>query len=312
MKKFLLLIFLLISSFSFSQVSESYFIPSKEFQSNTLEKTTSVNAVSSTCATPDGAMLLATSVSSYNWLDSNGYCFSVGPEKTFTMCFTFTSVGTAVSLNSGYSATGCFSITFSGFNFYTCAPSCTSVGTGLIFSGLTPGQCYTWCFSGSCTGFGSGIGFTKVCPYWMNTTPLPITLLSFICMAEKNQNTILWKTETETNNNYFELERSIDGTNFETINKTKGAGNSTTEKNYSYVDYNFKNVTNYYRIKQVDYNGASETFNIIAVDNTLNPSKTVIKRITMLGTEVSEGYEGIYIEIYSDGSYNKKCCITNN
>jgi hypothetical protein len=310
MKRFLIILFVILCSCSFSQVSESFYLPSNSLQKYA-EKTTSINAVSSACSTPDGTMLIATSVSSFGWLDTNGYCFSIGPQKNFTMCFTFNSVGTSVRLNSGYSTTGCFSITFSGFNFYTCAPSCTSVGTGSTFSGLTPGQCYTWCFSGNC-GPGPGPGFSKVCPYWMNTSPLPITLISFICMSEKGQNSILWKTETETNNDYFELQRSIDGINFEIIAKIKGAGNSMSEKNYSYIDYDFKKAINYYRIKQVDYNGASETFNIIAVDNTESITKTVVKRISVLGTEVNEGYEGIYIEIYSDGSFTKKCCIINN
>jgi hypothetical protein len=263
------------------------------------------------CSSPDGSTLIISSVpSGYAWLDANGYCYSIGPEMNFTMCFTFTSTGTDVSLNSGYSSAGCFSTTFSGFSLYTCSPACTLVGTGLTFSGLTAGQCYTWCFSGTCGGFGPG--FTSICPYWENTTPMPIELISFTGAVSGGKNILNWKCATEVNNDYFSVERSVDGAVFQQIGKVKGAGNSMVPTSYTYADATFDKTANYYRIRQVDFNGNGKYYNIVELDDEGATAPILVSRINVLGQEVQDGYLGIYIEIYNDGTRIKKCCDPEN
>jgi hypothetical protein len=138
---------------------------------------------------------------------------------------------------------------------------------------------------------------------------LPIELLNFSGQCKNGANNLTWSCATETNNDYFVIERSIDGMNFDEVARIDGAGNSTQQTNYSYSDESFvKDTINYYRLKQVDYNGASEYFNIIAIDDERQKMPTLVKRINTLGEEVKDGYNGMYIEIYSDGSYIKKCC----
>jgi hypothetical protein len=88
------------------------------------------------------------------------------------------------------------------------------------------------------------------------TNPLPIELLSFT--AEKNESSVLlrWTTATEVNNDYFELEKSTDAINFQAFAKIKGAGYSNQLLNYSHEDKHPYRGYSYYRLKQVDYDGA--------------------------------------------------------
>lgn len=100
-----------------------------------------------------------------------------------------------------------------------------------------------------------------------NTTPLPIELLSNEATCSDKNVVIKWATATETNNNYFTIERSIDGINFIDIGTVAGAGNSISVLNYSFTDYNSFNGISYYRLKQTDYNGDNKSFDIITADN---------------------------------------------
>ena len=98
---------------------------------------------------------------------------------------------------------------------------------------------------------------------------LPITLVSFT--GNKNDATSIalqWSTSTETNNDYFEIMRSTDGTNFTSVGTVDGAGTSTTVQNYSFTDSGLGNGTYYYKLKQVDFNSSFSYSSTI--DVTLN------------------------------------------
>jgi hypothetical protein len=95
---------------------------------------------------------------------------------------------------------------------------------------------------------------------------LPISLLSFDAKKDKNNNVRLdWSTASEVNNDYFTIERSVDGENFTPIGTVKGFGNTNTTRNYSLLDKNPEVGINYYRLKQTDFDGRFEYFNIVAV-----------------------------------------------
>ena len=64
-----------------------------------------------------------------------------------------------------------------------------------------------------------------------------------------------WQTTSEINNNYFTIERSVDAQSWEAVTKVNGAVNSSTVKNYSFVDKNPYTGVSYYRIKQTDLDG---------------------------------------------------------
>lgn len=96
-------------------------------------------------------------------------------------------------------------------------------------------------------------------------TSLPIELISFTSNTKANSIELIWATASETNNDYFSIEHSIDGINFDIIETIEGAGNSTSTIDYSTVDYNTIYGTSYYRLKQTDYDGQFAYSDIISV-----------------------------------------------
>ncbi|QEC67318.1 T9SS type A sorting domain-containing protein [Panacibacter ginsenosidivorans] len=94
---------------------------------------------------------------------------------------------------------------------------------------------------------------------------LPINLLSFTAEKSGKQAVQLkWSTSNEINNQYFEIQRSSNGTNFTTIGKLNALINSSSVKQYNFTDAKAGNI-NYYRLKQVDINGQAHYSAIIRV-----------------------------------------------
>lgn len=100
-------------------------------------------------------------------------------------------------------------------------------------------------------------------------SPLPVELISFNGKLINDKVKLTWKTASEINSDYFLVQRSIDGINFETIGKVSAQGNSSSIVNYDFVDTNPTEGNNYYRLKQVDYNREYEYFKTVVI-NTLN------------------------------------------
>ncbi len=104
-------------------------------------------------------------------------------------------------------------------------------------------------------------------PIWYTklTSPLPIELLSFTGRATPKGNLLEWSTATELNNDYFTLERSKNGTEFEELVKIAGAGSSLSQLDYNYTDATAPIGINYYRLKQTDYDGSFSFSRIISI-----------------------------------------------
>lgn len=95
---------------------------------------------------------------------------------------------------------------------------------------------------------------------------LPIELFEFGGVNILNYNKLYWSTSSEQNNDYFTLERSINGVDWVVISKINGSGNSTSLISYEYKDYDYvKTNINYYRLSQTDYDGTKEYFKTIAI-----------------------------------------------
>ncbi len=126
----------------------------------------------------------------------------------------------------------------------------------LLVDGFTPSaQPFTLSWAGT-----AGLSCTPVV--------LPIELINFSGKPYGKQNIIEWSTATEINNDFFTLEKSNNGIDFEILTTVKGAGMSSETKNYIATDQNpFSNIT-YYRLKQTDYNGKFSYSEIIAIENT--------------------------------------------
>ena len=101
------------------------------------------------------------------------------------------------------------------------------------------------------------------------SNPLPIDLLTFIGKYYYGSTYLTWVTASEINNNYFEIQRSLDADNFEFVGTVLGAGNSIENLNYNYFDdlnkFNIKQNIIYYRLKQIDFDGKSSLSKIISI-----------------------------------------------
>jgi hypothetical protein len=98
-----------------------------------------------------------------------------------------------------------------------------------------------------------------------NGSPLPVELLNFTATAEDEIVHLNWTTASEINNAWFEVERSADAVDFESILQQVGAGNSSLIRNYQDLDKQPLLGVSYYRLKQVDFNGDYSYSDIIPV-----------------------------------------------
>lgn len=96
---------------------------------------------------------------------------------------------------------------------------------------------------------------------------LPVTLLYFTGERLDHENVLLkWETGGEVNNDYFQLERTLNpGVGFETVGTIKGRGTTSSNMSYQSVDRNDYNTYTYYRLKQVDLDGKFHHSTIISV-----------------------------------------------
>lgn len=101
-----------------------------------------------------------------------------------------------------------------------------------------------------------------------SASPLPIELLNFQCqLIKSNQVQLKWSTASEYHSDHFNIERSEDGINFETIGKIQAAGISTSLKEYQYLDEFAKKAMSYYRLKSIDADGSYKFSEICSVNN---------------------------------------------
>ena len=99
---------------------------------------------------------------------------------------------------------------------------------------------------------------------------LPIELLSFYATPKTQSILVEWSTAAEVNNDFFTIEKSRDGTAFESVATVNGAGNSSSERSYSTEDTDPWEGLSYYRLKQTDFNGFTVAFELVTVTYQLN------------------------------------------
>lgn len=95
---------------------------------------------------------------------------------------------------------------------------------------------------------------------------LPVDYTFFSAQKEDKTSFLSWETASEINNDFFDVERSMDGRIFEKIGRVKGHGTTTETQNYDFIDREPLAGLNYYRLKQVDYNGDYEYSKVETVD----------------------------------------------
>ncbi len=108
----------------------------------------------------------------------------------------------------------------------------------------------------------------QVSTVWTNicSVVLPVELSKFDGVKKDNKVFLNWTTQTESNNKLFEVERSEDGIDFAKIGEVKGKGDSRTAIDYDFTDPHPKKGINYYRLKQINYDGSSKHSSIFYLD----------------------------------------------
>lgn len=110
------------------------------------------------------------------------------------------------------------------------------------------------------------ISWTSPVWYTKTSNPLPVELLSFTGKHITKGNLLEWATASEINNDFFTIERSIDGINFAELAVVKGMGNTTTTTQYQLLDKNPAPGITYYKLRQTDYDGTCTWSPVIAVE----------------------------------------------
>jgi hypothetical protein len=101
---------------------------------------------------------------------------------------------------------------------------------------------------------------------------LPVELTSFQGRPKVNTIDLQWVTASETNNDYFAVEKSTNGIDFKEMTEIDGRGTTTLESYYNWVDQLPNNGLNYYRLLQVDFNGDKSYSNIIVIEFEIDRS----------------------------------------
>ena len=178
------------------------------------------------------------------------------PDNNITVTTTIPNGYTYVSTNSGYPGT----ITVSGSTI-TWTLSSLDVGLSKSFSFVAEAQPtgnrqFTSNISGTLTDINSGNNSDNVdVPTASESGNLPVEWLNVDLKKIDDEMLLSWVTASESNNDYFVVERSFDGRHFHGLKKIKAGGNSNTLKYYYFSDPVSGQPFVYYRIKQVDFDG---------------------------------------------------------
>jgi hypothetical protein len=183
----------------------------------------------------------------------------------------------------------------------------------------------------------------------VQSVSLPVDILSFSGYKSGTTNKLQWTTSSEQNNRGFEVQRSMDGVNYNSIgfiNSLATGGSSATQLDYDFIDNNVTGDRQYYRLRMVSLNNSSKLSNIVLIKGdkpvTLtinglfpNPANSMVNvligapghdKVTllvtdMLGktvvqhvTEVETGSNTIPIDInvLANGSYIVKLICSSN
>ena len=116
---------------------------------------------------------------------------------------------------------------------------------------------------------------TKHNGLFIDPTTIPVELSTFNVKCLDNKVYLEWQTASELNNLGFEIERKLksneNGSEWVTIGFKEGKGTTTEPQNYLFVDENPLNGIQYYRLKQIDYNGQFEYSDLVEINfNTIN------------------------------------------
>ncbi|XOV66197.1 MAG: T9SS type A sorting domain-containing protein [Fluviicola sp.] len=119
---------------------------------------------------------------------------------------------------------------------------------------------------------------------------LPVELVNVAAQESDFGNEVTWTTLSELNNSHFIIEHRSESNEFTPVGRVEGNGTTTTESNYRWVHESVKTGDNYYRLKQVDFDGHYEYSQTLLVRNNLNEKKRMMLYPNPASSKVSVQY----------------------
>ena len=125
-------------------------------------------------------------------------------------------------------------------------------------------------------------------------------------MTDEIEKTVIieWETHSQQNNDYFTIYKSYDGYEWSELTKTAGAGNVNTLMSYTVRDEHPRPGYQYYKLRQTDYDGNYEEFNVVSVGLEV-PRLEVVKVYNQIGQEVGIETKGILLLHWDNGDITK-------
>ena len=120
-----------------------------------------------------------------------------------------------------------------------------------------------------------------------SVSALPITLDYFTASTKNSTIELKWRTQSETNNDYFSIYKSQHGLEYwQLVANVQGTGNSSIPNDYNYIDPYPVNGLNYYVLMQTDYDGRREQFPPIVIMFAPTPVQSIWDKYNFLGQEI--------------------------
>ncbi len=182
---------------------------------------------------PAGFVLLDSLVSGNETILKFGNNVALPAPETLPVQYKFVVRGLAVASSEAYSGDGSFQGNFANMEYWD---GIIKQGTAITRNALD--------------------GITKKAI--VKAEPMPVRFSGFSVYKQQHSSLLKWNTLSEKNNKGFDIERSTDGKSFKTIGHQKSAavnGNSTTQIEYAFTDNQPVTGNNYYRLRQVDFDG---------------------------------------------------------
>jgi len=120
-------------------------------------------------------------------------------------------------------------------------------------------------------------GSNMALSFGTDNNALPVELASFTSSVNGRNVELNWATASELNNSGFDIERSVNG-NWTKVANVSGNGTTTSPQSYSYTDRNVASGNYSYRLKQIDFNGNFEYFNLSSEVNVGVPSNFALSQ----------------------------------
>ena len=135
--------------------------------------------------------------------------------------------------------------------------------------------------------------------------PLHIELISFTGNLNMDKSiNLYWVVASEINNDYYTIEHSMNGNNWDAVGIVYGVGNTSQTLNYTFRHLEPKSGINYYILKQTDFDGKFEKFGPIAIE-VVRKKQYVVAIYNLLGQPVNGDYRGVIILEWDNGEWEK-------